>query len=203
MVRSLAAAPVEYGPIAVWVGALASFLAVVVALLGGTGFFSRHRQPMLRMTFEQAEPWCRQVVPGPDSAVLWVRVAVQNDGVDPARGCIGRLSSSATDHAPRADIDPVQLRWAGVPRAHSFDPFDLRRGQREFLNVVYRPNGEDWMIDTFVDADFDPGFATHLRADQVHVLQVALFADNADTQALTLRIEIQDDMPKITRIDGT
>jgi hypothetical protein len=202
MIRFTAVAQVDWGPVAVWVGAATSFLAVVVALLGGLGLFSLRRQPVLRMTFEQAEPWCRHVVTGPDSGVLWVRVAVQNDGVDPARGCIGRLTSSATDHATRPDIDPVQLRWAGVPRTHSFDPVDLRRGQREFLNVVYRPNGEDWVIDTFGDPDFDPGFATRLQADQVHVLQVALFADNADTRALTLHIEVQDDVPKITLSDG-
>jgi hypothetical protein len=204
LVHSAAAvAQVDWGPVAVWVGALTTFLTVVVALLGGLGWFSLPRRPELRMTFEQAQPWCRQVGTGRDPESLWVRVAVQNDGVDPARGCIGRLSSSATDHSARSDIDPVQLRWAGVPRSRSFDPVDLRRGQREFLNVVYRPHGGDWLIDTFRDPDFDPGFATHLGADQVHVLQVALFADNADTRALTLRLEVADDGPKITRVDGT
>jgi len=161
--------------------------------------FSRRRQPRLRISFEQAQPWCRQVRKNGD-AVLWVRVAVENGGVDPARGCIGRLTSLATEDAARLDIDPVQLRWAGVPRSRSFEPIDLRRGQREFLDVVFRPPDAtaDWGIDTFDGGDFDPGFATQLRADQVHVVQVALFADNADTVGFGLRLEVVEDQPKVT-----
>jgi hypothetical protein len=77
VVHSAAAvAQVDWGPVAVWVGALTTFLTVVVALLGGLGWFSLPRRPELRMTFEQAQPWCRQVGTGRDPESLWVRVAV-------------------------------------------------------------------------------------------------------------------------------
>jgi hypothetical protein len=187
-----------WGPVAVWFSALASFLAVTVALLGGLGWFTRRRQPVLTISFEQQEPWCRQVERGTDSPTLWIRVAVENEGKDPARGCVGRLTGFRTNDAPRRDIDPVQLRWAGFPRSRSFEPIDLRRGQREFLDVMYLPSrpGADWGIDTF-GGDFDPGFTTHLRTDQVHVLQITLFADNADSRALSLRIEVVDDQPRV------
>ena len=192
---------VEWGPVPVWVGAIASFLAVAVALLGGTGWFARLQRPVLRLSFESGQPWCRGVSADPsgEKDVLWVRIAVENHGSDPAKGCIGRLIGLATNGTMRADIDPVQLRWAGVPRSRSFEPIDLRRGQTDFLNVVYRPGGRDWLIDTFGGDDFDPGFETHLRADQSHHLRIAVFADNADTRSLSLSLEVGPDGPRISR----
>ena len=183
---------VDWGPVAVWVGAFASFFAVIVALMGGMGWFTRRHRPMLRLSFGAGQPWCRRV-----SEVLWVRVAVENIGRSPARGCVGRLIGLTTDGQPRSDVDPVQLRWAGLPRSRSFGPVDLRRGQREYLNVVYRPRGRDWQIDTFGDKDFDPGFDTHLGVGGVHELRVALFSDNAATEEVTLRLEVAEDEPRI------
>ena len=66
-----------------------------------------------------------------------------------------------TDGELRSDVDPVQLRWAGLPRSRAFDPVDLRREQREYLNVLDLRDG-DWRLVTFEDPDFDPGFATDL-----------------------------------------
>jgi hypothetical protein len=86
----------------------------------------------------------------------------------------------------REDIDPVQLRWAGVPRSKSFNPIDVRHDQREFLNVLFMPIGTHWRIVTFEDSDFDPGFGTDLALDQEHVLRIAVFSDNARTCILSL-----------------
>lgn len=202
MVVRAIAADVDWGPVAVWVGAAASFLAIIVALLGGLGFFARRQLPMLKLTFEQRQPWCRHVGDADAAKALWVRISVENRGVHPARGCVGRLLGLATDNEPRADVDPVQLRWAGVPRSHSFAPVDIRRGQHEYLNIVSRPSGADWLIGTFESTDFDPGFATGLRADQTHTLRIALFADNAETREITLRIEVVDDEPRITLVQA-
>ncbi|MFD0576920.1 hypothetical protein [Dactylosporangium darangshiense] len=201
--RPAAAAHVEWGPVAVWVGALISSLAVIVALLGGMGWFARRRQPILSLTFEPEQPWCRRVgrhdgdTGVPDA--LWVRIAVENHGKSPAYGCIGRLVGLNTDEALRSDIDPVQLRWAGVPRSRSFEPVDIRPGQREYLNVAYRPSGGHWVIDTFDDDDFEPGFPIRLPADQRHVLTVALFTDNAHTRSIGLRIEEGTNGPRLSR----
>jgi hypothetical protein len=191
---------IVWGPVAVWVSAVATFLTVGVALLGGFGWFTRHSHPRLELSFEQTQPWYRHVGEEGPATAQWVRVAVDNHGVVPARGCVGRLIGLATDDVPRADIDPVQLRWAGVPRSRSFQPIDIRRGQREFLNIVLRSANGDWLIETFGDTDFDPGFPTHLRADQVHALKIALFADNAETDALDLRLEVVDGQPRITTV---
>jgi len=173
---------IEWGPVGVWAGAIATALAVIVALLSSLGLFSRYRRARLRITFEPAQPWCRYVEQPDGSTALWARVGVENVGGTTARGCIGRLIGLSTNGVVRTDVDPLQLRWAGVPRSMSFDPVDIRPGQREFLNVLFRRDGSPrWAIVTFTADDFQPGFETELDVDQPHVLQIALYADNADT----------------------
>jgi hypothetical protein len=157
---------------------------------GGSGLLRRFRGPRLRLTFEAIEPWCRQGKAEGDGTALWVRVGVENQGAGPARGCLGRLISVTTNGALRPDVDPVQLRWAGVPRSRAFDPMDLRRDQREYLNVLCLADGSRWRLVTFEDPDFDPGFATDLPLDQRHVLRFSVFSDNADTVTRSLVAEV-------------
>jgi hypothetical protein len=175
----------DWGPVAVWAGAAASFIAALVAVMVALGWFDSMRAPSIELTFEDAEPWCRRAnLDGRD--LLWVRVGVANRGQRTARGCVGRVIAVSTDGAARRDIDPIQLRRAGVPRSMSFVPVDLRRGQREFLNVLFLDDGDRWHIATFEDPDFGPGFPTELAALQENVLEVAVFADNADTATCRL-----------------
>jgi hypothetical protein len=179
---------VEWGPVAAWFGAIATFLAAATALLVAMGAFDRFRSPRLRVTFEKTEPWCRTGQLSDGMKVLWVRVGVENVGRGVAQACVGRLLGVSTSGAARRDIDPVQLRWAGVPRSRAFDPIDLRRDQREFLNVCVRGDGE-WRIVTFEDPDFDPGFTTNLASGELHRLHLALFAGNAETTKRTLVVD--------------
>jgi hypothetical protein len=179
---------VEYGPVGVWVGGIATFLAALVALWTAMGRFDRFRAPRLVLTFEPREPWCRNGTM--DTAeVMWVRMAITNEGRFGARSCVGRLMSLSSRGVERADVDPVQLRWAGVPRSRSFDPIDLRPGQREFLNLVALVDHACWRIITFDDVDFDPGFTTELDASQQHVLHLAVSADNADTVKCSIGLD--------------
>ena len=108
---------VEWGPVGTWAGAIATVLVVITTALVALGYFDGFRGPRLRLTFEATEPWCRQGKTAGDDTALWVRVGVENLGVGPARGCLGRLISVTTNGAHRPDVDPVQLRWAGVPLA--------------------------------------------------------------------------------------
>ena len=140
------------------------------------------------LTFEHAEPWCRSVDHPEVGDAFWVRVGVENVGRASARSCVGRLTALRTDGALRTDVDPVQLRWAGVPQSRSFEPVDLRRDQREFLNVVYLVEGSRWRIDTYAEPDFHPGFTTELPSDGEHVVDVAVFADNAATATCSVTI---------------
>jgi hypothetical protein len=172
---------IDWGPVSTWFGAVATFLAALVALLVALGLFDSVRGPRLRLTFEDAEPWRRATATAGGGEVLWVRVGVENVGRAPARGCVGRLIGLTTDGVARPDVDPLQLRWAGLPRSRAFDPIDVRRGQREFLNVLAFEEGARWRIVTFEGGDFDPGFPTELPPDREHVLEVAVFSDNADT----------------------
>jgi hypothetical protein len=178
-----------WGPVAVWAGAIATFLAATIALLARAGYLDRLRAPRLQLTFEQAEPWCRFVDHPDEGNVLWVRVAVENVGRGPARGCVGRLTALRTGGVVRTDVDPIQLRWAGLPISRSFEPVDLRRGQREFLNVVYLVEGSRWKIDTYAEPDFHPGFTTELPFGGKHVVEVAVFADNAKTATCALEVD--------------
>ena len=149
----------EWGTVAAWAGGIATFLAALVALLSAVGVFSSFRASRLRITFEHTQPWCRTEADGE----LWVRVAVENVGRRPVHDCVGRIIALATDGRTRADLDPVQLRWAGVPLSRAFDPMDIRPGQREFLNVLRVRPGGPWHLVTFGDHDLDPGFPSILR----------------------------------------
>ncbi|MFF2306108.1 hypothetical protein ACFVVP_26870 [Streptomyces sp. NPDC058128] len=158
---------------------MATFLAAAVALAAAAGTLS----------FEPHQPWLRTVQTAEGREVLWVRLAVDNHGATPARGCTGRLLSVVAAGEQRADIDPLQLRWAGMPRTLSFRPLDIRPGQREYLNVCFRrPETSTWRIDTFDSDDFDPGFSTDLPENTQYVLTIALFADNAEATTLPLCI---------------
>lgn len=179
--RLTAAAEVVYGPLGVWVGAGATILIVIVTVLVALGFFDSVRGPRLRLSFQPDEPWCRRGISSDGSQVLWVRIGVENVGARPARGCVGRLNDVATNDRPRPDMDPVQLRWAGVPRSRAFQAMDLRRGQREYLNALCLVTGSHWHLVTFEDPDFDPGFAVDLPLNECHVLYISVYSDNAAT----------------------
>jgi hypothetical protein len=180
---------VDWGPVAVWVSAAATFLAVLVSVLIALGLFDHMRRPRVRVTFEPTEPWCRHGDGEDGRGGLWVRVGVENHGRGAARGCVGRLLTVRTDGRPRIDVDPVQLRWAGVPRSRAFDAVALGRGQREYLNVLFLPDGDGWRLVTFQDPDFDPGFATDLPRDGRHAIELSVFSDNADTVTAALTAE--------------
>lgn len=181
-----AAAAVQYGPLGIWAGSAATVLVVITTSLVALGFFDRFRAPRIRVTFENAQPWCRSGRLTDGGEALWVRLGVENTGKSTAMGCVGRLISVCAEGEPRSDIDPVQLRWAGVPRSRAFESMDLRRGQREYLNVMYLRSGADWHLVTFEDPDFDPGFTTDLPRQQRHRVEVSVLATNAKTVTVTL-----------------
>ncbi|MFL6142998.1 MAG: hypothetical protein ACJ72N_14190 [Labedaea sp.] len=183
---AVSAVAIDWGPVAAWAGVCATLLVVVTTSMVALGTFANFRGPRVRLTFEPSEPWCRRSDVHGGSVGLWVRIGVENVGRGPARGCIGRLIRVVTDGDVRADVDPVQLRWAGVPRSRAFDPMDVRRDQREFLNVLCLFEGSHWRMVTFEDPDFDPGFATELPLDGEHDVQISVFADNAKTITKTL-----------------
>jgi hypothetical protein len=180
---------IEWGPVGLWVSAALTFLALAVTALVALGFFDYLRGPRIRITFAPTEPWCRKGDREDGSSGLWVRVGVENQGRTAARGCVGRLLTVSTDGHVRQDVDPVQLRWAGVPRSRAFDALDLGRGQREYLNVLYLPHAADWHLVTFQDPDFDPGFATDLPLEGRHAIQLSVFSSNADTTTGSLTAE--------------
>ena len=184
---------VDWGPVSAWAAAIATFTVALVALLASLRVLEALGGPNIRITFEQREPWCREATTRDGTRALWVRVGVENTGRDTAQGCIGRMTSLRTGGVLRADVDPLQLRWAGTPRALGFHAVDLRRDQREFLNVLLRPACRHWRIETFERTDFDPGFATELSAEHEHAIEIAVFAHNAHTVARLLVIRVGEE----------
>jgi hypothetical protein len=186
-----------WGPLGAWVGAATTLLIVATTILVSVGFFERFRGPKLVITFQPAEPWVRHGRPEPEGRALWVRLGVENMGIGPARGCIARIINVQTRGEPRRDVDPVQLRWAGLPRSRAYNPIDIRRDQREFIDVLCLVSGARWRLVTFEDPDFDPGFATHLPLDEEHVLQISLFADNSRTVTTFLAAQASSTGPEV------
>jgi hypothetical protein len=174
-------AAIDWGPVSTWAGASATFLAALVALLVAMGVFDTVRAPRLRLTFEHREPWCKRTKLADGRSAFWVRLGVENLDREPAHGCVGRLHSVTTDGVLRSDIDPIQLRWAGVPRSRAFVPMEIRHGQREFLDVLVLEEGARWRILTFEDPDFVPGFSTELLPDQEQILKISVYSDNGET----------------------
>ncbi|HEX5480722.1 MAG TPA: hypothetical protein VFY79_13480 [Dehalococcoidia bacterium] len=182
-----------WGPVSAWAAAIATFIVALVALLASLRVFEALGRPSIRITFEQREPWCREATIRDGTRALWVRVGVENTGRDTAHGCIGRMTSLKTGGVLRADVDPLQLRWAGTPRALGFHAVDLRRDQREFLNVLLRPACRPWHIETFDNTDFDPGFTTELAGEHEHAIEIAVFAHNARTVARSLVVRVGEE----------
>jgi len=180
---------VDWGPVSSWFVAAGTLAAAMVALLGGIGIWGWFRRPRLEITFQQTEPWCRQTELATGKKGYWVRIRVENKGLDPARGCIGKLTAVHTDGQLRSDIDPVQLRWCGVHRQLAFEPIDLGRGQHEFLNVFLETeDGPTLIIVTFPYPDFDPGFPLELAPNAEHRVEVSVFANNANPVRRTLTL---------------
>jgi hypothetical protein len=188
---------VDWGPVAAWAGAGATALAAIVSLLVAFRWPDTFRRSRIRITFEDREPWCKTTDPESGARAFykafWVRMGVENMGIEPARGCVGRLIGLATDGEIRRDIDPIQLRWAGVPRSQSFQPIDIRRNQREYLNVLMLLASGQLKIVTFEDPDFDPGFDTELALDREHALRIGIYSDNSETRTLDLVVRASSD----------
>lgn len=192
--------------VATLVLAFVAFLSVLVALFG-QWVNERWRRPRLVMTFNRQDPFCRYTLvnwPGGARKAYWARVRVTNEGVSPALGLRGKLVAIRTDGTQRFDVDPMALRWAGVPDALGFDPIVLARGQHEYLNVAYVVQGEsEIQIPTF--PGFAPGHRTTLEPNREHKLEISVFADNAEpmTTALSMTYRGDVDTLDVSLADGS
>ncbi len=182
-------AAVDWGPVAAWAGAAATVLVVITTSLVALGFFDRFVAPRLTLTFDRRQPWCRHGKLPDGSGAFWVRLGVENSGRAQAEGCVGRVISAAVAGKVRDDVDPVQMRWAGIPHSRAFDPLDIRPGQREFLDVLCLEDGASWRLVTFEAPDFDAGFVTEFKPADGCEFQVSVFTANGSTATTTLVID--------------
>ncbi len=175
-----------WGPVSAWVAAAATFLAAAVALFGFR-IWDLWQKPVLDISFARREPWCRPTQLNDGTNAYWVRVKVENKGRGSARGCVGRVIGFKTNGKDRDDRDPMQLRWAGVPDAHGFEPIDLRPEQAEYLNILRRTESSpEASIETF--PDYAPGHGTTVELDRVQELLIGIFSDNAASVTVELGV---------------
>ena len=65
--------------------------------------------------------------------------------------------------------------------------------QYEYRNVLCLSDGSRWRLVTFEDPDFVPGFTTDLELGERHVVEIAVFADNARQIRGQLVVEARPD----------
>jgi len=182
---------VDWGPLSTWIGALATTAAVLVALFVNV-LAPWHRQPVLRIAFEPAEPYCRFTRLADGTIAYWVSVLVQNVGRTGASRCIGKFVDAQRNGERRVDRDPMQLRWRGVPDQRGFDPIDLAIQQGEFLNVFRIIRGDPSLrFETF--PGYAPGFPTALEPAVRHFVRVVAAANDALPAAIWLSVEYTGD----------
>jgi len=175
------------------VAAAATFAAVLVALLGWR-LNDWLRKPRLAISFEKGPPWCRWTTLASKRRAYWVRLQVRNNGVNPARACVGKVTRVNAATGLSDDIDPLQLRWCGVPDRIGFDPIHLAKNQDEFLNVFRIAERDAFMgFETFPPEDFAPGHPTYLPSGAEHQVEISVFADNADPAQAILTVKYSGD----------
>lgn len=143
------------------------------------------RRPKLSAKFANEEPFRRttQLVSG--QAAYWVRILVTNEGATAARLCTGRIGR--VFDASGASIDPMQLRWCGLPDARGFEPISLARGQGELLDIFRLVDGDSRLFfETF--PDYAPGHPTWLVAGATHEVEIVVTSENANPISLSLEI---------------
>lgn len=139
-------------------------------------------RPTLTIEYESREPCCRDAPFPSGEPAHWVRVKVTNKGRSAAKRCKGKLIAvHRADGSLREDIDPMQLRWAGIPWQRGLEPLDLAREEGEFLGVVYARGTRPDVAFTTVD-EAPAGFLKWLEAGPPHRVTLAVYADNAKSE---------------------
>lgn len=175
-----------------WLAAAATFIAALVALFGWR-FVDWFRQPKLTMSFAESPPCYRFTDLSVGKRGFWIRVRVQNDGRSAAHGCIAKVTRVYDKKGHQSDIDPMQLRWCGVPDALGFEPITLARSQFEFFDVFRIEDGgaSELRFETF--AGYAPGHATSLQAGPGYRVSMTVTAANADPTELEIEVAYSGD----------
>ena len=156
----------------------------------------KFQKPRLRIAFENSPPFVRPTTLSDGHSAFWIRVEVYNDGHSGADGCIGRLTRVTADHE-QSDIDPMQLRWCGVPDARGFQPLHIAPGQKEYLNVIeIVENAQELRFVTF--DGYAPGHALFVPAgDTRYTFRITLAAENADPATFDLKLLYHGDFDEL------
>jgi len=119
-----------------WLEAIGTIGAVIVALLlAGGSFIWRHfKRPILEVTFDNTEPYCRTAHEPAAGTSYFMRLKITNKGKSTARHCVGKINRiiDPITLMDQENWDPVALQWVG----HREGPIHINRGEYEFLELV-------------------------------------------------------------------
>jgi hypothetical protein len=178
--------------------AIATFLAVLVALFGRDLWERRHR-PVLTIDYGPGEPYCRDTILEPGNVKAhWVRVRIVNRG-GTAKGCRGKLIAVCeADGSARNDRDPMLLRWAGMPKNQELRPLDLARDDSHFLAVVVATDDNKEVATICTDPNARPGFPQTLEAGQLHRVRLGVYCDNGEPATADFKVTFSGDVHSLS-----
>jgi hypothetical protein len=155
-------------------------------------------RPKFYVTFDNTEPYCRQteIEVSKDlsgfvtkrTTAYWIRLRVTNSGKSVAKRCIGKLVKVMKQSGEElAEYDPFSLHWVGTdPDEIPLKPVDLNRGEYEYLDLIY--TSADAPKKAFIYTDHVPrGIPTFINPGE-YILQVTIYADNADPETKKYRL---------------
>ena len=125
---------------------VAFVISLTALLLSGFNFYFNVYRPRYLLKPElHWEPNCQISPPTPDerkndgAGISWfLRLKIVNDGLTPAKNCVGRLIEVRDKNNKQLDrFDPFNLYWSRQNNLNQFAPVDIQgNGDFFFLDVV-------------------------------------------------------------------
>lgn len=176
-----------------WLTAIGTVGAVIVALfIASLGtLLSRYRKPVLKIEFENTEPFCRHATiwgVGPPAIGYFLRLRVRNTGKSMARDCEGKLVRifDAEPRYERTDFDPANLLWVGHRGENAIS---IHKKAYEYLGVLSVQNRTP-AISLGVNEQEPRGISLALPR-QDYILDIVIFGKNTEPVEKFFRLHIE------------
>jgi hypothetical protein len=184
--------------LAQWIGAIATALAVIVAIFT-TLYFElikpRRDRPKLKIHYDNSDPQCRRLSQSENGvpSSYYIRLKVMNTGKSPAQACTGRLVEIVSGNGRlRTDWDVSDLAWSAQPTPKSISLNSM--GDHFFLDIGWILNNGEQLFRLRTDRvprattlDFGPG---------EYYFHVVIYAENAEPAGQWFRVNWNGEFDK-------